>query len=102
MSLALPFLRAGSPIQRPEGPEGETYHDWQQKEKREQRDEALNAFASAVRAKPRWYFEILQQKELSNKWKEEAQIEGGDDLESLLRYVEATFHETAIVLMFIC
>jgi hypothetical protein len=87
MSLALPFLRAGSPIKKPEVADDDSlsYSSWQEEEDKKERSETLNALASAIRSKPQWYFKILQQKELVDKWTGEAQLEGGDDLDDLFR-----------------
>jgi hypothetical protein len=88
MSLAIPFLRAGSPI---------TQKQMTSEERNEYRNEKIMRKAvidwleTAIRAKPQWHFKILQQKELADKWVKEAQIEAGDDLDGLLRYVELVF-----------
>jgi hypothetical protein len=87
MSLAIPFLRAGSPIIT----DKEQNDYWQEQLGKRERKEAVDGFGSAIRAKPQWYFKILQQKELADKWVKEAQIEAGDDLNSLIRYVEHVF-----------
>jgi hypothetical protein len=84
MSLAIPFLRAGSPIRTDKEQTG----SWQEHLRKTERKEAVDGFGSAIRAKPQWYFKILQQKELADKWVKEAQIEAGDDLDGLIRYVE--------------
>jgi hypothetical protein len=89
MSLTIPFLRASSPIKKREVADDESYYSWEEEEDKKQRKEVLSTLASAIRAKSQWYFKILQQKELPNKWTKEAQVEEGDDLEILFRYVRS-------------
>jgi hypothetical protein len=85
MSLAIPFPRAGSPFKLREMTNEEENEHWQEQLRKTERKEAVDGFGSAIRAKPQWYFKILQQKELADKWVKEAQIEAGDDLDGLFR-----------------
>jgi hypothetical protein len=46
----------------------------------------LSAFADAVRNKERWYFKILKQSELAQKWRLEAGLEDKPEVQALITY----------------
>jgi hypothetical protein len=91
MSLAIPFLRAGSPIAHKQMTNKEKDEYQNKQRSKEYWKEVVDWLETAIRAKPQWYFKILQQKELADKWVKEAGIEAGDDSDGLLRYVELVF-----------
>jgi hypothetical protein len=60
-----------------------------QREQEERRREQLAAFADAVRRKERWYLKVLDARDLTRKWAEEAQLDAGGDLDAYIRCVVA-------------
>jgi hypothetical protein len=46
----------------------------------------LSTFADAVRNKERWYFKILKQSELAQKWRLEAGLEDKPEVQALITY----------------
>jgi hypothetical protein len=81
------FMRAGSPHppQLESDRDAEDYEDPYDVEVRKgTRRSQLAALAKEIRAKSQWYFKIIQQKDLVEKWVVESQLEDGADLQELI------------------
>jgi hypothetical protein len=64
-----------------------TTEQYEAREQARQRREQLDGFAQAVRSKERWFFKILDGRDLGAKWAAEAQLNEGSDLDATIRCV---------------
>jgi hypothetical protein len=94
MNVPAPFLRTGSPTPNKHD-DDEEYNEWEERVRQAARRESLDGFMNAVRAKPQWFFKILEQRGLAEKWVGEAQLENGEDLSERVRYARFLLQSTS-------
>jgi hypothetical protein len=74
----------------------QTSEEYQAREQARQRREQLDGFVQAVRSKERWFFKILDGRDLGAKWAVEAQLDKGPDLDVTIQCVAML---AAVILM---